>query len=789
MNPQLPPHRNDTRPAKAALQPILFITALTLALFFLVLIAVSLVSVNRLVATLRAGNSLSLHSPDIILTLTGATLFAAICVLEVRFQAVRRVLSAESPAALAIVTAAIVLWFGHALFAPGLLVTGDAGSHVARVNHLAMALRDGSSLYWDNYFFGGSTALQFTGPIFHWLAALICLVTDNATASVKIEVIAGRCLSAWFFWLFLRRIGLGRTAAALGAIFYAGAFFQTAVAESVRSNFPQIINLVCLPATLSFLEKILRQKTVVTPAWIGLCLTAILFIGNHQPTAVMAAVFIAPYALLRILMLHVPIRRLLALAAAGAVTALGSTAFIVPFLAEKSWTAEAFSPAVIHLHAPLPTEFYDFLVWGATAQGGLSSSYLGISVLALIAAGIYVSVKMPCRTEMRILLASFVVLALCTLPLAGSYVRQALFTTFFVTASASIGVQILLEAYPRFTALPLLILAGFMVDVGPTAVQPWVRPDMLPLQQAGDALARQAADARVIETELGPGGFFISVGPDSSPLNYARVQMLYGPHKMEATKGHNAMVAVLQLAQNDLNQSASLSADTAGLLATYNVGWIVGHQKTRMGLPRIVPGTVPEDVIGAHLRIANATPFLVSGRLQQAPMPPDFGGPPFWQNDFRAKTPRALGAETAARSEFTAMHVDLPNRQAAQFLLPALPGWQFSSATPPHAKLIDYRVSPGRVKLVIDADGPGYLRLSHPFYPALHVTENGRSVQAAPDVFSMMVVPLSAGQTDVEIFARPSTLRIVGFWITLICVSGLLGALVLKCKVRKRVLF
>jgi hypothetical protein len=170
-------------------------------------------------------------------------------------------------------------------------------------------------------------------------------------------------------------------------------------------------------------------------------------------------------------------------------------------------------------------------------------------------------------------------------------------------------------------------------------------------------------------------------------------------------------------------------------------------------------------------------------------MPPDFGGPPFWQNDFRAKTPRALGAETAARSEFTAMHVDLPNRQAAQFLLPALPGWQFSSATPPHAKLIDYRVSPGRVKLVIDSDGPGYLRLSHPFYPALHVTENGKNVQAAPDVFSMMVVPLSAGQTDIEIFARPSTLRIVGFWITLICVFGLLGALLLKCKVRKHVLF
>jgi hypothetical protein len=769
-------------------------TTALVALFFLMLIGFSLVSVNGLVGHFRVTKShaLALHAWDFVFVSIGAALFLAICVLEVRFHALRRVLSGDSPGALAVLVAAIVLWFAHALFAPGLLVTGDAGSHVARVSHLAMALRGGDSLYWDNSFFGGGTALQFTGPLFHWLAALICLVIGDATAAVKIEVIAGRCLSAWFFWLFLRRIGLGRTAAALGALFYGGAFFQTAVAESVRSNFPQIINLVCLPATLFFLEQVLRERRVLTSAWIGLCLTAIVFIGNHQPTAVMAAVFIAPYGLVRAFMVKADVRRLIALAAAGAVVTVGSTAFVVPFLAEKSWTAEAFSPAVLHFHMPLPNEFYNFLVWGATAQGSLSSSYLGLSVLACVAAGVFLCLTRVCRRDMRLLLAVCIVLAVCTLLLGGSYVRQALFTMFFVTAAASVSVQILLEALPGLTALPVLILAAFLVDLGPTAIQPWVRPDMRPLQQAGAALEEAAAGSRVIETEYGPAGFFISVGPDSSPLNYARVQMLYGPHKMEASKGHNAMVAVLQIVQDDLNRTGSLRPDTAGLLGLYNVGWIVGHQKNRMGLPRTVPGTVPDDVIGAHLRIVGATPFLVSGRLDQAVMPADFGGPPFWQNDFLARTPRAEGAEAAAQTAFAAMQVDLPERQAAQFLVQTVPDWGHVSGAAPHARLVDYRVWPGRVRLVVESDGAGFLRLSHPFYPALHVTENGVAVQAVPDVFSMMVVPVRAGQTDIEVVARPSGLRVVCWWIYLIAALGLVGALVkinLLGKNRKHVLF
>jgi hypothetical protein len=482
------------------------------------------------------------------------------------------------------------------------------------------------------------------------------------------------------------------------------------------------------------------------------------------------------------MMLGLPRGRAEALLVAGLIITVSSTYFIVPFLAEKSWTAEPFSSAIISLHIPTSRELYDFVAWGATGKGSDASSYLGISVLAVLLAGALASLRAAaCREQVRRFLALFAAIALLTLPLAGSYVRQALFTTFFIAAAAATAVQILIEAFPSRTGLPVLILAVFLADVGPTAVQPWVRPDMRSLERAGAALAERAPAERVIETEYGPGGFFISVGPDSSPLHFARVQMLYGPHKMDATKAHNAMVAVLQMVQDDLDRTGSLDSGTAGLVSLYNVGWLVGHQRNRMGLPATVPGIVADDVIGAHLRIATAAPFVASGRLLPTQMPDEFGGFPYWQEDFLARSPRTLDAKQAAREAYEKMEVDLAQRQAAAILVQKMPDgneWPQGSNEPPLVELLDYRVDPGHVRLVVNADRPGFLRLSHPFYPTLHVTENGRTIGPVPDVFSMMVVPLQAGRTDIEVVAIPSVLRRACFAITGACLVGLVVGLI-----------
>ena len=119
----------------------------------------------------------------LLLVLAGVGLY--LLWMEWRTGAVHRLLSAERPGWLILVTAAALVWLSHAILGRGLLVTGDAGAHVARISHLFQSLRLGESVYWDNWFFGGSTLLQFTGPVFHWLAAALAFLTGDPTEGTK----------------------------------------------------------------------------------------------------------------------------------------------------------------------------------------------------------------------------------------------------------------------------------------------------------------------------------------------------------------------------------------------------------------------------------------------------------------------------------------------------------------------------------------------------------------------------------------------------------------------------
>ena len=200
--------------------------AIALTGFFLSLTALSWVTVDRtkyvyLAAgrTGLAGSVLASLTPvDIGLLILTAGSGIAVLATGVRHRSLVRLFAGESPAWLWLVTAAALVWLGHAVMAPGLLVTGDAGTHIARISHLTAAIRGGDSLYWDNYFFGGSTLLQFTGPVFHWLATAMSLAIGDATLATKITVSSARGLAALFAYRLGRKLGVGRPAACLAAL-------------------------------------------------------------------------------------------------------------------------------------------------------------------------------------------------------------------------------------------------------------------------------------------------------------------------------------------------------------------------------------------------------------------------------------------------------------------------------------------------------------------------------------------------------------------------------------------
>lgn len=674
--------------------------------------------------------------------------------------------------------AAALLWFGHAILGRGLIVTGDAGTHVGRVNHLAMALIGGDSLFWDNYFFGGSTLLQFTGPVFHWIAAAADLVVGDATTSVKLVAFSARLAAALFMYLLMRSVGLRRSTAALTSLFYAGAFFVTYM-EIIRASFPQMINFAAMPAVLFFLERLLQRPVLFGSGTIGLSLSAILFIGCHQPTALIFGLLVGGYLVVRLAGTGLDIAKFKALAASVLIIGFGSMFFLVPFALERNMTADDFSAAsLVFLAWPSLTTLRNFIAWGSAGQTFNYSAYVGLPMLACVVAGGYTICTVP-RTAGRTLALRWllmVALALLSLAVRGAYVREATFTFFFLCAAAGIGLEMLTArvAHPgQFLAAVYLLT---LLDAGPLAVQPWTRSDLIPIARAGEALADRARDTRVVEVESLDGKPYVSDDPMLSPLAYSRLQILAGPHKQDATKAHNGFAALLKIVQNDVQRNGRLDPATRTMLAVMNVGWIVG------ALPNDFADAVTDPTLGAYLQIPEATPFLVSGRLTTMASPRSFHVIPFWDFTFDGNQKDAVAAILAVRDINARMQPNPTTRQATMILVPdrqAGLGWDSDRQGPtPSVRLLSYHVDPGTVHLSVAADGAGFIRLAHPVSLGTHVTLDGTEVKPLADIQSLIVLPLHAGRNDIVVAPVPSVLRRICFWTTIGVLTGLSGAVI-----------
>ena len=765
-------------------------SALAIAGFFLSITALSWVTFDRIKYIYLesgkaglAGKALAgLTAADAGLLVLAATTGIGVLAFGFRNRALARLFAGEHPRWLYLVTAVLLVWLGHAVLAPGLLVTGDAGTHVARVSHLAAALRGGDSLYWDNYFFGGSTLLQFTGPLFHWLAAATTLAVGDATEAIKLVASLARALAALFAYLLVRNIGIGRSAACLTAIVYGGSF-QITYMESIRSSFPQLINFAAMPAILFGIECCWARPAFFGPAAAGIALAAICLIGCHQPTAMIFAGYAAVFVAARIAMDRRRLSALPALLGAAVATALGSCFFLLPFALERGMTADNFATgSLLGLALPTADEIRIFLVWGSAGQGPKYGTYLGLPMLLLCGAGgVFAAFGLGSLAQRRVWLLFFG-LALVSLVVRGAYVRQVTFTLLFLACASGMAAEMLTVALPRWRALPLLLFAAVLLDEAPLAIQPWTRDDMRGIVAAADSLAQRTATSRVMEVWYWDGKPQVSVGPDSSPLAYARIQMLSGPHKQDATPAHNAAVTVLKIAEADLKASGALGGTARDLLAIANIGWVVGTGATAPGLPAGFVQTTPDPVIGSYWRIPEATPFLVSARLEQAERPASFGVAPFWNVSFDTDTGEAANATRAVETFYANMGVNLATRQVRTFILPAIPAgpdWQFQAAGAPTARLRAYSVEPGRVSLDLESDRPGFVRLAHPYAATVHVRRDGVPIAATGDIASMIVLPIHAGTNVIVVTGKPSLLRQISLGITCvtaIAMAALLGA-------------
>ncbi|MFI4982032.1 MAG: hypothetical protein ACHQIO_16925, partial [Nevskiales bacterium] len=525
---------------------------------------------------------------------------------------------------------------------------------------------------------------------------------------------------------------------------------------------------------------IMAADRVDRTAIMGLSLAAIAMIGDHQPTALIFALYAAIYVVARLAALGWRRPVIASLGAAAAIAGLGSVFFLAPFALERAYTAEDFAAGnLVQFVLPSATQLAYAIRWGSMGHGPVYSTYFGYTILASAAGGGLTL----CAADMRrlpaarlwLLLAGLAVLSVFVV---GAYVREVVFTFFFLCAAAAVGAQLLVQRFPGRTGLPALLWVAFLIDAGPSAVQPWTRSDLHLVEHAGQVLAVRAADARVLEVNANAEGLLVvSVGPDSTPLQYGRVQELRGPHKLDATKAHNAFAATLQCVQDDLRATGMLGAQTRAMLALENIGWVVGVAGPKLGLPQGLRDAIPDSDIGSYWRIADATPFVTSGRLDVVQRPASFDGAPYWNIAFDLHNPEPEDAKQRVRDFYQRMQVDLVRRQAGAILVTRRPddgNWVTGDGTAPQARPLSYAVTPGSVHLVVDADRVGFIRLAHPLSAFTRVTRNGVAVTPIADVESLIVLPVLQGTNDIMVTAAPSPLRVVSFWITVVAIAGLI---------------
>lgn len=711
------------------------------------------------------------------LGLAGLLAFAALARHEYRHRALSAVLTGKGGWPLALVGGSLLVWFCQAYFYPGHFLAGDTGAHIVRVAHFGRGLADGKNLFWNNHYYMGAPFLQFYAPLFFWLGGGLFALTGDIDVATKLLLLVLHLAGGVFFYHFLRRAGLERFGAWIGAIAYTGAWAHNNLIL-YKGVLPPAVVIALLPAAFLLAERIIRSaRPAFDASWAALAVVCGAMIAAHQPHGVYGGVYLALYAAVRLGVAGRLRSHLFPLVSAGVAGVLIGLFAVVPFMAEKGWViAQAASEPLFMLRLPTLENLGRLIAWSnaATSKGAESAAYLGLSVIALAVAAVAASAGGAALSrDQRRWGALMLALLALSFVLRGALVRDVIFTLFFVSALAGLGGDALLARRPGAPRLALAVLLAVVVDLGPTAVQPVARTDKQFLDAAALQLAATAPNQRVVlsnSRQTPDAGLRITfdMGPSGSPFNYYPVQTVSGPHNHAATLVHNYAVTSLLAAEQDLrNGAGQLSENSATLLALFNVGRIVNDTGTGMGFPASVAGTTDDGPqLGRSLRIAHPTPVLFAPALAVMPDRSTLERPILWREEIIPPEAHAAAVGQVVRDYLALLAPTLPELRAARIPVYALPAGAPAVAPAaadtsgqPALKILDYQVREDAVDLKVDVPSTGFLQLGHPWYPTLAVTDNGRRVVASRSAIDLIVLPIEPGTHHLHIVTERSALR------------------------------
>ncbi len=768
------------------------IALLALAVAAIATFLVSFITINRVkdrvVAAALHGQPIGVSTivsalgvADVVVLALAAAAVLLLIWLEMTRRSFSRLLATASNGEALALLLILTAWFGHSYLNPGILLGGDTGTHIARFLEVRRGLEAGELPFWTNYQYAGAPLLWFTGPFMYVVGGALDFVLRDSVLTAKVLLFTLHMASGVLFFAWMRRLDVAPVPATLGAAVYAGSFAHLHL-FLFRGVFPQAFTIVFLELIFFAADGLFRDRG---RRWVNMLILSFAtggMIVNHQPHALFAAAYLALFGAVALATGFWNWRRLLWVGMAGAAGCVMSMIAVLPIVVEADWVMIEPESGFFRLQVPALARLLHLLVWRdtRTTWGVDYWAYLGLGAVIFGAAGVAGLIAGRLRQELRgPALSALACLVVCFF-LWNPVVRDVLFLLFFLAMLAAIGLDWLIGG-GRLSARVLLAVTILIVaDLASTSVQPVARTDKGFLLDAGRYLERTAPDQRVVEISVDQSGKLNAViGPSGGPMSYdATVQRVAGNHNMTATRLHNYLVTTAKDSERELTDTKQLSPETRTALGVFNVGRLVCASSIDNGCPPSLHDATDDKVLGPVVPIT-ATPVLFSRTLVPFTPDPHFGKPMLWEEDFSAPAsqPRIAAIDEVMRQFLDIEKPDLTTRMAAALAIQGTPPEHPPGADHPwHPVLLNYSVGLDTVRLTVETDEPGYVQLSHPWFPSMRVTVNDQAVQPLRGAIDLMVVPIQPGRSTITLRDGWTPVRRISAFISVLGVLLALGA-------------
>lgn len=661
---------------------------------------------------------------------------------------------------------------------PGALMLGDSTLHAQRAWGAARSLSEGRFPYWSFFNYCGYPFLQFYGPLFYLVTAVTEGLFGGIEWSIKAWLFLFHAGSSLPVYLWSRASGAKRTGALVAGTAYVLTFHHTHTV--VWTGALQMSAVFFLfPFLLLALEKAASRRSAAWMYAVALVTAALTL--THQGYAVYGLQLAAVYLLLR---LAFPGRGrpgpriVLASAACMAFGVLLSSIFLWPALFGNE---SVYWPVELPLLRPaVPTLAFirRILVW-RNMWSGWTSSYMGVSLLALAAAGPVLVWRRSGGSRQGVVFRAAAVTAAFSLLCAAYSGRVSNLSLPFLAVLAGGAVE--LTRRPTAGRPLAILLAALALDLGPTTVQSPYRRDLAFISEGLQAASDEISPHRAIYGYTSPVGTEYFYWADGRLTDLVLPTGFFpqgSPHTL------NAVTAALDRLNGP---EAALDEELGDLLYLWDVAGLLTYTRDRFvppGIPGSAPGRGPVPIA----RIEPASPLLYAQRIAAAP---DDTLERLQEEEFLQRR----GRDDPSRRAFlrrmihwvALMGIDRAGGLADVIYLAAIDdGWsafcrEYAGSGMPGgsvsggaadalsaqgggtgaapaigARVLDYAVDMYRVSMRYRCGGSGFLRLAFSWYPTLTVLIDGDAVPSSPSLLGAIVIPTRAGEHTIELVpSRP----------------------------------